>query len=93
MKPPLSILDPQFKYTPSHATDIRVRFDRLRKAAGFKVPMPRLEVHDVFPPIPTNAYDYAATRDGYEPGCLIGRGPTKDAAIQDLLQQEYDNGK
>lgn len=30
MKPPKSILDPAFRYRPSHATDIRKTFERVR---------------------------------------------------------------
>lgn len=29
-KPPIPITDPRFVYTPSHATDVRVRFNRER---------------------------------------------------------------
>ena len=31
MKPGLSILDPAFRYRPSHATDIRKTFERVRQ--------------------------------------------------------------
>ena len=31
MKPAKSILDPAFRYRPSHATDIRKTFERLRQ--------------------------------------------------------------
>lgn len=38
-----SILDPTFRYTPSHKTDIRKTFDRIRRElqnATTKVPQP-----------------------------------------------------
>ncbi|HWM44796.1 MAG TPA: hypothetical protein VNP36_20345 [Burkholderiales bacterium] len=31
MKPAKSILDPAFRYRPSHATDIRQTFERIRQ--------------------------------------------------------------
>jgi hypothetical protein len=31
MKPAKSILDPEFRYRPSHATDIRKTFERVRE--------------------------------------------------------------
>lgn len=31
MKPLIPITDPAFKYVPSHATDIRKRFEQVRK--------------------------------------------------------------
>jgi len=48
----------------------------------------RIITEYVYPPIPKRDWDWAATRDGYEPGDPIGRGPTEDAAIRDLLDQE-----
>ena len=43
--------------------------------------------HD-YPPIPERSQDWSAWREGYEPGALIGRGPTEQEAIEDLLEQE-----
>lgn len=40
------------------------------------------------PPIPDRSCDWSATRSGYEPGDLIGRGRTPVAALADLLEQE-----
>ena len=34
MKPAKSILDPAFRYRPSHATDIRKTFERVRQELG-----------------------------------------------------------
>ena len=31
MTPPIRITDPAFKYTPSHLTNIKVRFDKIRR--------------------------------------------------------------
>jgi len=31
-KPSLSILDPDFKYTPSHSTDLKATFKRVRES-------------------------------------------------------------
>ena len=48
----------------------------------------RIITEYVYPPIPKRDWDWAATRDGYEPGDPIGRGPTEGEAILDLLWQE-----
>ena len=40
------------------------------------------------PPIPSRIMDWSATRDGYEPGDLIGRGETPEEALADLLEYE-----
>lgn len=45
----------------------------------------------VYPPIPQRFYDYCAYRDGYEPGCPIGWGSTREIAIADLLELEEDD--
>jgi hypothetical protein len=42
--------------------------------------------HD-FPPIPDRRFDWSAYLDGYEPGAPLGRGPTEESAIADLLEQ------
>ena len=44
------------------------------------------------PPIPVRAWDWAAKRDGYDAGDLIGFGATEDEAIKDLLDKEEDHG-
>ena len=54
-------------------------------------PIATIITHYVYPPIPDRSFDWSAVRDGYEPGCPIGRGPTKAEAIQDLLDTESDN--
>lgn len=42
----------------------------------------------VFPPVPSRQYDWSAIyADTYEPGGPIGRGPTEQAAIDNLLEQ------
>lgn len=41
-----------------------------------------------YPPIPDRSCDWSAIRDGYDPGDHIGRGPTEQAAIDDLLMLE-----
>lgn len=41
----------------------------------------------VYPPIPVRDFDWEATEPGYEPGDLIGRGRTEQAAIEALLDQ------
>lgn len=51
---------------------------------------PKIITEHVYPPIPIREFDWAAYREGYEPGCLVGCGPTKEEAIEDLLQQEED---
>jgi hypothetical protein len=49
----------------------------------------KIKTSFVYPPIPTRAFDWSAvddeTYDG--PGSPIGRGPTEEAAIKDLLEQ------
>lgn len=49
----------------------------------------RIKTVYVYPPIPTRQFDWMAyddnTYDG--PGSPLGQGPTKEAAIQDLLEQ------
>lgn len=52
-----------------------------------------VHAHRVNPPIPTDRFDWCATLEGYEPGDPIGRGPTKQAAIDDLLEQWSDDSE
>lgn len=40
------------------------------------------------PPIPIRYYDWAAIREDYDKGDLIGYGRTEQEAIDDLLEQE-----
>jgi hypothetical protein len=42
----------------------------------------------VLPPVPSVQFDWAAMRDGYEPGDPLGSGPTEQAAIEDLIDKE-----
>ena len=49
--------------------------------------MPKILTNPVFPPIPTNQFDWAAVEEGYEPGDRVGYGKTKDDAIKDLMEQ------
>ena len=44
-------------------------------------------ISEEFPPIPTRAFDYRATLDGYEGGDPQGFGATPDAAVAELLDQ------
>ena len=41
-------------------------------------------------PIPVRDFDYCATTRSYEPGHPIGYGPTREAAVADLLEQLED---
>lgn len=41
------------------------------------------------PPIPVRDYDWAAIREEYDKGDLIGYGKTEQDAIDDLLEKEY----
>ena len=43
------------------------------------------------PPIPVRVWDWAAKRESYEAGDLIGFGATEDEAIEDLLTKEQDH--
>ena len=51
--PMKSILDASFRYTPSHATDVRKTFERLRReAAADTAPQPKLLLVLPMPPRP-----------------------------------------
>ena len=52
--------------------------------------MPAIRVNYDPPPIPLRAFDWRATRDGYEPPDPIGYGRTADEAIAALLDAEAD---
>ena len=61
--------------------------------AGMEVERRRItrgiEVECIAPPVPSRNYDFQALRrDSHEPGAPIGYGPTPEAAIEDLLEQE-----
>lgn len=67
--------------------------DDTKRWVGVKLmhPNPRgikVRTEHVFPPIPDRSMDWSAVDDDtYDgPGSLIGRGPTEQAAIDDLLQ-------
>lgn len=51
----------------------------------------KITTHFVYPPIPLRNFDWMACRGDYEPGCRVGYGDTEQAAINDLLDQEYDD--
>lgn len=54
----------------------------------------KILTNHVFPPVPTNQFDWAAVFDNYEPGGYCGYGRTEQAAIDDLKRQwEDDNGQ
>lgn len=42
----------------------------------------------VHPPIPSREYDWEANREDYDIGDLVGYGPTREAAIEHLLEME-----
>ena len=50
-----------------------------------------IETEFVYPSIPARSHDWSAIRHGYEPGDLIGYGPTEQDAIDDLIEQEESN--
>lgn len=52
--------------------------------------MRAIHTEHVYPPIPERQYDWQATFDGYEPGDPVGYGPTKEAAIADLIEQQEE---
>jgi hypothetical protein len=52
----------------------------------------RIITEYVYPAIPVRDWDWSAVRDGYELGDPIGRGPTENAAIRDLLDREDEEG-
>lgn len=41
-------------------------------------------------PIPTRAFDWSATLEGYEPGDPIGHGSTQSMALMDLSRQVFE---
>ncbi len=43
-----------------------------------------------YPPIPDRNLDWSATRSGWEPGDLVGRGRTPAIALAELLEKEMD---
>lgn len=47
-----------------------------------------------FPPIPDRRFDWSAIFDDYDGAedsrCPIGRGPTREAAIADLMEQQEE---
>jgi hypothetical protein len=49
---------------------------------------PKIVTHFEYPPIPIRRFDWAAYRDGYEPGDPVGHGATESEAISDLLLAE-----
>lgn len=49
-----------------------------------------IKTEHVYPPIPIRCFDWSATFDSYEPGDLIGHGPTEEEAKKDLLDQLQD---
>lgn len=51
----------------------------------------KIDTHFCYPPIPIRNYDWCATLDGYEPGCLIGFGATEQEAVDDLKNQVEEN--
>jgi len=51
--------------------------------------MKRIITEYLYPPVPKRDWDWIAYRDGFEPGDIVGRGPTENAAIRDLLEQEW----
>lgn len=46
-----------------------------------------LVIDYVFPPIPVRSFDWAVWIDGREESGPYGRGPTREAAINDLFEQ------
>lgn len=50
----------------------------------------RIVTEHVFPPVPYRDQDWRATFDGYDEGDPMGTGPTKEAAIADLILQDED---
>ena len=47
----------------------------------------KINTSPIFPPINVRGLDWAATFEGYEPGCPIGHGATEQEAIADLIEQ------
>jgi hypothetical protein len=52
-----------------------------------------VKVEPVYPPIPTRNFDWMACIEGNEEDGPYGRGPTEDAAIEDLIEQVFELGQ
>jgi hypothetical protein len=90
--------DPEYPGGPREGAGIPVTFEKLGEFDTFLeaytfgmacLKIGRLKIAQDNPPIPTSQFDWSAiddkTYDG--PGSKIGRGPTPQAAITDLLEQ------
>lgn len=44
-------------------------------------------LHHINPPVPTRQFDWACVWEGHEPGDPVGRGPTHEDALADLICQ------
>ena len=70
-------------YKPCAEHKARMAAERAAVLARIKI-----RTEHVFPPIPVREWDWSAVDDNtYEPGCPIGWGRTKQAAIDDLIDQ------
>jgi hypothetical protein len=47
----------------------------------------RIICDHIYPPIPDRRFDWQAATDNYEEGHPVGHGPTKEAAIKDLMDE------
>jgi hypothetical protein len=50
----------------------------------------RIVTEHIYPPIPNRNFDWRATFEGYDEGEPMGYGPTKEAAIADLILEAGD---
>jgi hypothetical protein len=52
-----------------------------------------IQIHDVFPPVPSRAFDFCASLGDWDDCCKAYEyGPTREIAVANLLQTLYDNG-
>lgn len=52
-----------------------------------------INVTFAFPPIPYRGCDWQASFDGYEPGDPLGHGLTPEAAVEDLMEQAWEEAR
>jgi hypothetical protein len=85
-------LDGQFANERFTSENDDAEFERIL-AEALQKPEPdysrlKILVSPVFPPIPSNKFDYSAIDDAtYDLGSPTGYGPTRQAAILDLIEQ------
>ena len=72
------------RHCQTYLADLKVRRDEIVARADIRT-------EHVYPPIPVRQWDWSAIdHRTYDEGAPIGWGPTKQAAIDDLIEQLLD---